>query len=194
MTGLDKIIENIGAEARAKAQSIIEAAQEEAKQLLDEASNEASGECEEIVDSARGQVELTEKISQSNSELNGRKMMLRTRREILDGIMAEAVERLKKLPDGEYFAVLEKLAVKYAESGSGEIIFSKRDKARVPAGFIASVNAKLPNGSLTIAEDTVETDGGFVLRYGGIEENCTFDALAAQERERLSDELSRLLF
>ena len=194
MTGLDKIIENIGAEARAQAQSIIEAAQEEAKQLLDEASNEASGECEQIVDSAREQVGLIEKISQSNSELNGRKMMLRTRREILDNVLAQAVARLKKLPDGDYFAVLEKLAVKYAEDGKGEMILSKKDKARVPSGFIATVNAKLSNGSLTIAEDTVETDGGFVLRYGGIEENCTFDALAGQERERLSDELSRLLF
>ncbi len=194
MTGLEKIIENISAEARAQADDIIESAKETAAQIIDEAATEASGECDEILLTAREQVELMAKISQSNSELNGRKMMLKTRREILDSVMADAVQRLKKLPDGEYFGTLCRLAAKYAENGNGELVLSKSDKARMPADFAEKVNAAVKNGSLSIAEDTVDTDGGFVLRYGGIEENCTFDALAEQEHEKLSDELSRLLF
>ena len=35
---------------------------------------------------------------------------------------------------------------------------------------------------------------GFVLVYGGIEENCTIDALFDARRDELSDIVQRLLF
>lgn len=194
MTGLDKILENIASDARQKADEIIEAAKLEAKRILDESATEAGEECAGIVEATRQEAELLGKISKSGAELNGRKLMLKTRRGLIDEIMAEAVAKLKKLPAEEYFAVLVRLAAKYAEKGEGEMILSAADKARIPAGFIDSVNSALSGGRLAVAEDTAETDGGFILRYGGIEENCTFDAIAEQERERLSDELDALLF
>lgn len=194
MTGLDKILENIASDARQQADEIIAAAKLETKRIIDESATEAGAECAGIVEATRQEAELLGKIAKSGAELNGRKLMLKTRRGLIDEIMAEAVAKLKKLPADEYFAVLARLAAKYAEKGEGEMILSAADKARIPAGFIDSVNSALSGGRLAIAEDTAETDGGFILRYGGIEENCTFDAIAEQERERLSDELDALLF
>ncbi len=194
MTGLDKIIESISAEAQAKAAGIIAGAREQAESIIDEAVTAAGAECAKIVDAARDEAELIGRISQSGSELSGRKMMLKVRREILDDTIAEALRRLKSLPAAEYFAVLAKLAVRYAQKGSGEMILSAADKARVPGDFIASINAQLSGSSLTLAQDTAAIDGGFILRYGGIEENCTFDAIAEQEHDSISDKLSALLF
>ena len=37
-------------------------------------------------------------------------------------------------------------------------------------------------------------DGGFLLVYGGIEENCTIRAVFDSKREELSDHVNRLLF
>ena len=37
-------------------------------------------------------------------------------------------------------------------------------------------------------------DGGFVLLYGGIEENCTVRALFDARREALQDQVHALLF
>ena len=194
MTGLDKIIENIDLQTQEKISEIIAAAKEEAKEIIAESDARAGAECAKIVDAARQEAELIGRIAQSGSELSGRKMMLKMRRELLDETIEMALNKLKCLPAEEYFAVLSKLAVKYAQKGSGEMILSAADKARLPAGFIDSVNAKLEAGSLKLAEDTAETGGGFILRYGGIEENCTFDAIAEQEHEAISDELSGLLF
>lgn len=194
MTGLDRILENIASDAKQQADEIVEAAKQEVKRIIDEASTEAGAECAGIVEATRQEAELLGKIAKSGAELNGRKLMLKTRRGLIDEIMAEAIAKLKKLPAEEYFAVLVRLAAKYAEKGEGEMILSAADKARVPSGFIDSVNSALSGGRLAIAGDTAETDGGFILRYGGIEENCTFDAIAEQERERLSDELDALLF
>lgn len=194
MTGLDRILENIASDARARADEIVEAAKQEVKRIIDEASTEAGAECAGIVEATRHEAELQGKIARSGAELNGRKLMLKMRRGLIDEILAEATAKLKKMPADEYFAILIRLAAKYAADGEGEMILSAADKARMPEGFIDSVNKALSRGSLKIAADTAETDGGFILRYGGIEENCTFDAIAEQERERLSDELDALLF
>ena len=37
-------------------------------------------------------------------------------------------------------------------------------------------------------------DGGFILCYGGIEENCSFDAIFDSAREHLQDAVQRILF
>lgn len=194
MTGLEKILENIAAGAQAKADDIIEAARQQAQEIIDASATEAGAQCAKIVDEAREEAELIGRISQSGSELSGRKMMLKTRREVLDETIAAALGALKSMPADEYFAVLKRLAIKYARKGEGELVLSDKDKARVPADFVDEINASIANGSLTLAGDTAAIDGGFILRYGGIEENCTFDAIAEQEHERISDELGALLF
>ncbi len=194
MTGLEKILDGIAGDAQTRAEEIIAAANDKARQIIDEALSEAGAQCAKIVDDTREQAELIGRISKSGSELGGRKLMLKTRREVLDETLAMALKKLKGLPAEEYFAVLERLAVKYAQPGKGELVLSGGDKARLPGGFLERVNATLTGGSLTLAQDSAEIDGGFILRYGGIEENCTFYALAEQRRDSISDELGRLLF
>jgi len=194
MTGLEKIIENIALQAQEKAAEILAQAEAEAKAILAESDAKAGEECAKIVDSARREAELIGRIAQSGSELNGRKMMLKVRREVLDETIEAALVKLKNLPADEYFAVLKKLALQYAQKGEGELILSAADKARMPADFIDSINSQLGGGSLSLADDTAKIDGGFILRYGGIEENCTFDAIAEQKHENISDQLSALLF
>ena len=47
---------------------------------------------------------------------------------------------------------------------------------------------------LTVSQETRSTDGGFILRDGRIEVNCTFGALIRAERERTAGEAAKLLF
>jgi V/A-type H+-transporting ATPase subunit E len=50
------------------------------------------------------------------------------------------------------------------------------------------------NASLIISENTVTIDGGFILKYGDVEENCSFDALFSSAKEELSDRVNAILF
>lgn len=50
------------------------------------------------------------------------------------------------------------------------------------------------NGRLTLARQPARIDGGFILLYGDIEENCSFEALFSGAHEQLQDEVQRLLF
>ena len=43
-------------------------------------------------------------------------------------------------------------------------------------------------------EVLAEANGGFVLVYGGIEENCSFEAMFAAQREKLQDQVHAFLF
>lgn len=195
MTGLDKIIENIIAEAQREADSIIEAAQTEAKQINDDAYSKAEIDCAKIVSDARANASLMSKISVSGAQTEARKLMLTAQREVVDGVIAQAVKKLRELPADKYFAVLIKLCENYAH-GSGELVLSKADKDRLPGDFEAQLSRALaPKGaSLTLADDCAPIYGGFILRYGLIEENCSFAAIAQEKHDTISDKLNAMLF
>lgn len=65
----------------------------------------------------------------------------------------------------------------------------------MPKSFEASVQNGLPKGAkLVLSDQTAAIDGGFLLVYGGIEENCSFEALFESDKERLQDAAQELLF
>ena len=47
---------------------------------------------------------------------------------------------------------------------------------------------------LTVSEETRACSGGFILKNGRIEVNCTFDALVRSEREQTAGAVAKLLF
>ena len=59
---------------------------------------------------------------------------------------------------------------------------------------VAQALAGKPGASLTLDEAPRDIDGGFVLIYGDIEENCSFEALFDAQKDRLQDEVRALLF
>ena len=53
---------------------------------------------------------------------------------------------------------------------------------------------EIPDASLHISDIPGKLDGGFILSYGEIEENCSIEALFDSERERLKDLVQEILF
>ena len=54
--------------------------------------------------------------------------------------------------------------------------------------------AKKKGGSLKRMDEPKKIDGGFVLVYGGVEENCTFRAMFAGKKDELADQVHTMLF
>ena len=48
--------------------------------------------------------------------------------------------------------------------------------------------------ALRVSNGNCDIDGGFILIYGGIEENCSFRAMLDANREHLADKVNELLF
>ena len=78
----------------------------------------------------------------------------------------------------------------------GKICFSKKDLDRIPSDFEAKASdiAKEKGGSLTVDKEPADIADGFILKYGDIEENCTFDAIFEAKRDELRDLVNKNLF
>ena len=65
----------------------------------------------------------------------------------------------------------------------------------MPQGYEAALNAALGEGkSVCISPESRPIANGFVLAYGGIEENCSLSALFAADRDAMQDLAGSILF
>lgn len=193
MSGLERITEQIIAEATANAQELLSQAEAEAEKMTDAARLDGETLAAGILEKAQAETQEIAKLSQSAAVLEGKRELLKTKQRLISGVINEAQERLASLPDAEYFAVLKKMVMKYAQDKEGQIAFSSKDIARLPQGFVEELSAQC-RGSLSLAKDPAQITNGFLLIYGGIEENCSFTALFDAAREELQDLAGESLF
>ncbi|HIR13868.1 MAG TPA: V-type ATP synthase subunit E [Candidatus Choladousia intestinavium] len=196
MAGLDKIISQIRKEAEDSASAAIAAARKEAEGIRAQAVLEAQAECQEIQKRSRQKVQDTLARGRSSADLKRRQGLLACKQRLIHEVLSEALKRLEALDGEEYFQTMEKLALKSALPGEGTVYFSQRDLKRLPAGFEKKLNEALKDKKavLHISGTPREIDGGFILSYGGIEENCSFESLFHASREALQDTVQKILF
>ena len=196
MTGLEKITSQIQEEAKDSAAKKLEAAKKEADEILAEAKKA----CEAMEAEAAEKDALLktnyESRAKSSAEQQRRTALLRAKQEIIADVIEDAYVTLKKKDAKGYFLTMEKILKTYALAEDGEIYFSKEDLARMPAGFEKKIEAaaKEKGGSLVLKKEPKAIADGFVLVYGGIEENCTLRALFDAKRDQLQDQGNAILF
>lgn len=197
MTGLDKILKRIEEDASVAAEAVISQANKEATIIHNGGQVEAKKIVEDFAEKSRLEVDDCISRAKSAAILQEKKLILDTKQQIITDTITRAKESLLLLSNQEYFEVIKKMVQKYALCLSGEIFFSVKDKKRVPEQFETTLQSLLSGkegAALTVSEQTVDIDGGFVLVYGDIEENCSFDALFAAAKETLQDKVNALLF
>lgn len=194
MPGLDSIIKRIQEDSAAKCDTIIGDAKKKAQRTLDKAKKQAEEESRAAIDDFKKKLKLQAENSKAAFALNRRDALLKKKSEIIDKIIAEAKNRLCGLDDGQYFDVILKQAIKHAKSAPGKMLLGESDIKRLPQGFEAKLNKSLKQGSLKIEAAPRDLGCGFVLVYGDIEENCTFDALFSENRDRIRDKINAAIF
>lgn len=196
MSGLDKMKARILEEAQNSANEIIDKANADADAAVQAAKESAEAEAAKIMECAEHDAADYGVRVASSMDMQRKQAMLAAKQEVISSVLEAAYNAVMNLDDTKYFEMLEKLLEKYALPEAGVISFSAKDLGRMPAGFPDKVRniALSKGGSLTVSEKPEKMDGGFLLVYGGIEENCTISAVFASRREELSDQVNRLLF
>ena len=195
MTGLEKIVATIMEEAQAEANAVIDQAHAEAARILSEEKSRSDALCAEIEASARQRATDIERAAGSAAELQRRRRLLEAKQGMLAHTMEEALKELYALPKEEYFNLLIQMASACAEPMAGELLLSGRDLSRCPEDFIQQLGQALPKGAaLSLSQETRPIDGGFILKYGDIELNCSFRAVFDARREELTDKVRGILF
>ncbi len=190
MSGLDKILEHIGSEAAENAQKVIDSAKAEAERILASEKEEAQRLEKQISKQSELDVAAASKRIQSAADLKEKRMILEAKQKEIDSVIDEACSSLRSLGDKEYFETIDRMLAKYSTDQEGVIRFSAKDLSRIPADFETKIKAH----NLTLSKDPVNIDGGFVLVYGDVEENCSFEALINASREVLQDKIGQILF
>ena len=193
MSGLDKIIQDIKAQtdakidelmtvAREKADAVIAKAQEDSDKTVKEAQTKAERESAQVVERAH-----------SSAQLKQQKMILSKKQELIEQVMGKAKETILSQSDSDYFEMIKKMVSRFELPEPGVISFAKRDLDRLPSGLQESIKEAVGT-DVEVSDKPADIDGGFVLSYGGIEENCSIDAIFRSEREGLQDCISDILF
>ena len=196
MTGLDKMKSQILDEAKTAAESKIAEARAQADEMIRLAEEEAKKQTEGILKKAETDVANYNERTASSTDLQKRTQILAAKQEVIAEVLDKAYEKVKTMGTEEYFSMLLKMVEKYALPQDGEICFSAADLGRLPEGFEAEVSkaAAAAGGSLKLSREGKNIENGFILIYGGIEDNCTIAAMFDAKKDELSDIVHRLVF
>ena len=198
MNGIDRIIKRIEDDCAAETDEIINKARNDAEAVITNARKEAEDEIRVIVE--RGRVQADERIVRLGgvAELEARKMRLAARQEMVERAFEMAHEKLCGMEKDKMSAFLVSLAVRYSGGESSELVFSKADREKIGGRVVEDANRLLSErksgGILALSGETREIDGGFILKDGSVEMNCTFGAIVRMMRETLALEIAEILF
>ena len=196
MAGIDNLVNQILQEATQKADDLIAQGKEKADEIARQAAAESEKLSQASMQAAQKGVKDLAERAKSQSALRRRQALLATKQEIIDEIIDKAYKKLETQDDAEYFSMIAALAEKAARSGDGEICFNREDMERIPADFAAKIEkiAAAKGGSLKISSVPAKIRSGFILSYGGIEENCTLDSIFAEKKDALRDLVNSILW
>ena len=198
MKGTEKIIAHIRADGDAEAKKIIDAASKQAEEKRAESFKAALSEYEKLMQAGNAECEDILSGSRRIAEMGAKKSVLSVKQEMISAAFDAAREEIVNMPRDKYTQFLARMAAEAAVSGMEEIVLNARDKAEVGKAVCKAANellsAKGTPGKLTVSEDTADISGGVIVRFGGIETNCSIDALIRQRRSGLSTEVAAALF
>ena len=195
MASLDKILEDIRSESAQAVASVMDAAQAQRDRALAEASREADARTGKILARAKDQADDLIARADSAAQLQRRRMILETKQDLIASVIGQAKQAILDLPDSDYFELILKLISSNALPRDGEVCFSRKDFSRLPKDFAAKLVAALPEGAkLNVSRDEAQIDGGFILKYGGVEQNLSIGEIFEEKKDRMTDIAGKILF
>lgn len=195
MNGLEQILLKIEEDTNLKISQIKENILKQGSADAEAVTAEATAKAEKIIFDAEAMAERIKASAHSGSTASSARKLAATKSEIINDCITYVAKQLSDMPDFEYFAALTSLITKHAHPKDGMLLLTEKDSKRLPAGFITNINNILSqnDGGLSLSENRIQASGGCVLRYGGIDENCTFEALIADNIDEIKDALIREL-
>lgn len=198
MNGLDKVVEEIDRQAKEEATHILNEADAYCNEYMEKVKIQVAEEVDEFYKRAATERKVYEEKTISSGEFSRRNAILKAKQELINQVLEKSMEKLENLSDDEYFNFLEQTLKNNIQKGQGKICFSRKDLERMPDDFSDRINDIVKEQSiesrLAIEKEPVDIKNGFVLMYGEVEQNCTFDALFAYKMDMLKDIANRKLF
>ena len=190
---IEKITSKILGEAEEDRQVVLADAQREASAIVTAAKAEADAFLAE--EEARG-LDIKEKtISRRKSvaDIDSRKLILHKKQELIDECFKKAVDALVNMEEADYVDFLVDLGKQTAES-EGQLIFNKEDREKVGEKVCQKLNEAVKDAKFSLADETKNIKGGFILQVGNVYINNSVEALVAENKDAMNSEVAAMLF
>ena len=196
MSGIDEILELIAAQQKLTEDSIILDGDRKTHKILDEGRQNAQKAYDEYMQKAEKKAEKDYVNSCAAIDAEMKRKVLSCKGRMIDKTIEKVLDKLKNMPDKEYFELLEKLVSRYLKQSNGIVSLGVRDMARVPDDFEKRLSALAEKigGTLKLASEPCDIENGFILSYGLISENCSFSAIIEAEKDDIRDTAAKVLF
>lgn len=196
--GAERLQEKILEDARLQAAKNIEDAKKQADEIIKRARDEAAKKRDEIYSTAQREADERKNRLIFAASLDARKKRLEAKQQMIEAAFDRALEKINTLPYDQYMNIILNMIVSSIRTGEEEIILSESDKMRMKDKLADEVNKRLSakgmKAAVTVAEETREINGGFILRTGDVEVNNSFETLIKMKRDELEPEVVKALF
>lgn len=191
MSSGDKILNRISLDCDERISQIGAETDEKCAQIMAQAKLDADKISAEIADRAQSKVKQMQAASKSRCDLETRNAFLKRRREEIDKTYSEILNKMKNLPDEDYFELIYTFAKKLSGM-SGVVLLNEKDMNRLPKDFLARLEECGVKAELSKTPFDIES--GFILKCGDIEENMDFSAILSEKRDIIEDFINQELF
>ena len=196
MRGIEKIVYQILEEARNEQSKIQEQTHIEIEKIQGRTRERIAEIGKKNQQEIQAAIKRIEDLSQLTTDQKNRRAKLEAKEEMIGKIVDESYRELLDMEKEKYLKLIFDMVEKFALPKEGKIYFNRNDLNLIDDETAAKISeiAKAKGGNLTLAGEPKEIDRGFILTYGGIEENCTFKALMDSKKDELQDLIRNILF
>jgi len=191
---ISKLTRKILDEAEACKADTAASAAAECARISQQFDDQARRESDAILAAAQNQAEATHRRASSQAGIESRNLKLAARREMIDKAFELAAQKLQQLPEDRLCAFLARMAAG-VQTSDAMLVWGRGDRglARKVVDQANQLNAS-KGIRIALADETGDFDGGFVLREGAVETNCTFAVLIKGVSEELEAPVAKALF
>lgn len=189
---LAEIQRKITSDAEREAAMLLTRAREQAAAIRDEAEKTIHKTEEQYNDYFRKEEPEILRRRDIVADLDVQRIALGEKQKLVDSAFSGALEKLRDLPRDRYLDFAEKLLDKAVETGEEELILSPSE-GHIDQKWVDKYNEK--NGkSLVVSDNRMPMAGGFILRRGDIQTNCSWDMLLRWIRDDIEADVAQRLF
>lgn len=193
MESMEKVKDKILKEANNDSRRIFEKGRYEGRDAVYKAQRLAEKMELDSRQKAEKDAEALKNGRKSVAELEARKLRLAAKQAVVANAFDTALDRLAAMDREDYTRLLAERAKEAAVQG-GELLFSEKDRAEIGEKIVDLVNAGRTDAKVSLGSDTINARGGFVLRSGAVEINCTLETMVADIREEVTPQVVKALF
>jgi V/A-type H+-transporting ATPase subunit E len=188
------ILKKIRADAEDAARRIVEEGEAAAAEVTAEARNRIEAQGERLRGKARQRADEERNRIVTLARLSGRRELLQEKQRLIDRVFDETRKSILEMGPDEYRRLIRTFLRDAREAGDVEVIVDVNE-TRIDQSFLDEVAHEIRGaGRLMLSSERREIGGGFILRSGRTETNCTLETILRDAREKMETEVASILF